>query len=99
MTALERHQRDVHLFVVDTMADWEPAFAIAHINRPAPGVASRYRIRTVGLARTPIMSMGRLAIAPALALAELAPRQSAMLILPGADLWQNEATDPALAKA
>ncbi len=99
MTTRERHQRDVHLFVVDTMADWEPALAIAHINRPAPGVASRYRVRTVGLARTPIRSMGGLAITPDLALSELVPGQSAMLILPGSDRWQDPATDPALAKA
>jgi putative intracellular protease/amidase len=98
-SAQERDQRDVHLFVVDTMADWEPAFAVAHINRPAPGMSSRYRVRTVGLARTSIRSMGGLVITPDLALSELVPTESAMLILPGADLWQDRTTDPALATA
>lgn len=41
----------VHLFVFDTMADWEAAFAIAGINNPQfqldPG---RYRVTTVGAA-------------------------------------------------
>lgn len=95
----ERHQRDVHLFVVDKMADWEPALAAAHVNRPAPGVPSRYRIRTVGLTGQPIRSMGGLVITPDLALSELSPKDSAMLILPGADLWLDAVTDPALAKA
>ncbi len=95
----KRDQRDVHLFVVDTMADWEPAFAIAHINRPAPGLPSQYRVRTVGLAEKPVRSMGGMVITPDLSLSELAPKDSAMLILPGAELWQVAVTDPALAKA
>jgi putative intracellular protease/amidase len=93
------NQRNVHLLVLDTLADWEPGFAIAHINRPAPGVTSAYRVRTVGLSRDPVRSLGGLTITPDLALAELDPADSAMLILPGADLWMDPATDPALAKA
>lgn len=92
-------QRTVHLFVLDTLADWEPGFAIAHVNRPAPGVVSRYRIRTVGLDRRTVRTLGGLSIVPDLTLDELAPADSAMLILPGSDLWADAATDPALAKA
>lgn len=99
LSAQERDRRDVHLFVVDTMADWEPAFAVAHINRPAPGMPSRYRIRTVGLTEEPVRSMGGMRITPDLAVSQLAPEDSAMLILPGADNWQDAVTDPALAKA
>ena len=98
-SAQVRDRRDVHLLVVDTMADWEPAVAAAHINRPAPGMRSRYRVRTVGLTGKPIRSMGGMLITPDLALADLAPEDSAMLILPGADVWQDAVTDPALAKA
>ena len=84
-SAQQRAQRDVHVLVMDTMADWEPAFAVAHINRPAPGVTSRYRVRTVGLGRTSVRSMGGFAVTPDLALSELVPQDSAMLILPGAE--------------
>ena len=91
--------RDVHLFVLDTLADWEPGFAIAHINRPAPGVPSRYRVRTVGLERAPVTTVGGVVIMPDMTLAELEPANSAMLILPGADLWADPVVDPALAKA
>ena len=91
--------KDVHLFVLNTMADWEPSFAIAHINRPMPGMASAFRVRTVGDDQSPVRSMGGLAIAPELSLSQLQPGQSAMLILPGADLWGDASTDPALAKA
>jgi putative intracellular protease/amidase len=92
-------QRDVHLFVLDTLADWEPGYAIAHINRPGPGVTSPYRVRTVGLDREPVRTVGGVSITPDLSLEELRPADSAMLILPGADIWTEPSTDPALAKA
>jgi putative intracellular protease/amidase len=91
--------RDVHLFVLNTMADWEPGFAIAHINRPMPGMSSGFRVRTVGQDRTPVRSMGGLTIVPDLSLSEISPSGSAMLMLPGADLWGDGSTDPVLSMA
>ncbi|MCP4146438.1 MAG: hypothetical protein GY757_01685, partial [bacterium] len=90
---------DVHLFVLDSMADWEPAFAIAHINRPAPDIASKYSVKTVGIDRKMIRSMGGITIQPDMSLDELMPGKSSMLILPGSELWADTITDPALAKA
>ncbi len=90
---------DVHVFVPNAMADWEPAFAIAHINRPMPGMSSGFRVRTVGVERTPVRSMGGLTIMPELSLTELHPSDSAMLILPGADVWADRSVDSALKKA
>lgn len=91
--------KDVHLFVLDTMADWEPTLAIAHINRPMPGISSGFRVVTVGQNRTPVRTMGGLTVTPDLSLSEVSPSQSAMLILPGADLWSDECTDGVLALA
>ena len=91
--------RDVHLFVPDGMADWEPAFAVAHINRPIPGMSSGYSVKTVGLDGSPVRSMGGLTIVPELGLSGLQPSDSAMLILPGADAWSDGSLDPALTKA
>jgi putative intracellular protease/amidase len=83
-------QMAVHLFVLDTMADWEPGYALAGINQPAyqanPG---RYVVRTVGATRDPVHTMGGVTILPDLALEELAPGDSAMLILPGAMTWDQ----------
>jgi len=49
----------VHLFVFNSMADWEPAFAIVGINNPRfepePG---RYRVQTAGPSVEPILTMG-----------------------------------------
>jgi putative intracellular protease/amidase len=80
----------VHLFIFDTLADWEPGFAVAGINKPAfqtqPG---RYSIKTVGLQPTPVKTMGGITLLPDLTLDQLAPAQSAMLILPGGDSWDE----------
>jgi putative intracellular protease/amidase len=78
----------VYLYVTDTLADWEAGHAIAHIRRPSwqrqPG---RYRVRTVGVTREAITTIGGVRIVPDLAFSELAIDDAAMLILPGADTW------------
>ena len=78
----------VHLAVYDTLADWEVGHAIAHIRNPnwqrRPG---RYDVRTVALTAEPVRTMGGVRIVPDLLLTELSPADSAMLILPGNDIW------------
>jgi putative intracellular protease/amidase len=91
--------KDVHLLVLDTLADWEPGLAIAHLNEPAPGMPSKYRVRSVGLSRDPVVTKGGLRILPELTVGELSPDNSALLLLPGADIWAERKTDPALDKA
>ncbi|MGB6690310.1 MAG: type 1 glutamine amidotransferase family protein [Terracidiphilus sp.] len=90
----------VHLFVFDTMADWEAAFAIAGINNPdfqrAPG---RYRVKTVALERKPVMTIGGVRIEPDLPLGEVSPDSSALLILPGGKSWESGANPQAIDKA
>lgn len=88
-------QQTVHLFVLDTMADWETGYAVAGINQPMyqlnPG---RYTVRTVGPTRDPVRTMGGITILPDMTLEELRPAASAMLILPGATAWdEGEHTD------
>ncbi len=81
---------DVHLFMFDSLSDWEPGYAIAGINNPQfhrrPG---RYRIRTVGMGTDPVVTAGGLRIIPDMRLADLAPGDSAMLILPGGETWDE----------
>ncbi|MFD3703476.1 DJ-1/PfpI family protein [Nocardia sp. NPDC058658] len=80
--------KTVHVAVYDTLADWEVGAATAHIANGnwhrEPGT---FEVKTVGLTTEPITTMGRLRVTPDLAVADLDPADSAMLILPGADLW------------
>ncbi|BAZ01023.1 ThiJ/PfpI domain-containing protein [Tolypothrix tenuis PCC 7101] len=76
----------VHLFVFNTLADWETGFTVAGINNPSsqkhPG---RYRIQTVGINAEPVTTIGGVTILPDITLEEL--NSSAMLILPGGEAW------------
>lgn len=80
----------VHLFVFDTMSDWEYGYLVAGINNPqfqqTPG---RLAIRTVSLAGKPVVSMGGLRVTPHAALEKLTPSSSAMLVLPGGTAWDQ----------
>lgn len=76
-------RKPVHLAVYDTLADWETGHATAYLARAG------YEIRTVGPSREPVMSIGGLRIEPDIALDDVRPGDSSLLILPGADLWDT----------
>ncbi|MFD5160286.1 type 1 glutamine amidotransferase family protein [Streptomyces hawaiiensis] len=78
-----RHGKPVHLAVYDTLADWETGHAAAQLARAG------HEIRTVGPSTTPVRSVGGLRVQPDLALDNVRPEDSALLILPGADLWDT----------
>ncbi|MFF7180082.1 DJ-1/PfpI family protein [Streptomyces sp. NPDC008121] len=86
--------RTVHLAVYDTLADWETGHATAWLARTG------HEIRTVGPSTEPVTTLGGLRVTPDLALDDLRPEDSALLILPGADLWDTgDALAPFAAKA
>src|SRR5215469_5637307 len=82
--------RPIYLYVTEGFADWEPSFAIAHISKPswqrAPG---QYVVRTVAASTEPVTSMGGMRVVPDATLAEISPESSAMLMLVGADTWDD----------
>jgi putative intracellular protease/amidase len=80
----------VHLYVTDSLADWEAGHAIAHIAKPSwqrrPG---RYAVHTAGATLAPVRTMGGVAIAPDVTFADVSPQTSALLILAGAETWDD----------
>ncbi|MFD7696547.1 type 1 glutamine amidotransferase family protein [Streptomyces sp. NPDC059805] len=74
-------RKSVYLAVYDTLADWETGHATAQLARAG------YPVRTVGPTLAPVTSVGGLRVQPDLALADVRPSDAALLILPGADLW------------
>ncbi|MBZ9645210.1 type 1 glutamine amidotransferase family protein [Streptomyces sp. PSKA30] len=74
-------RKPVHHAVYDTLADWETGHATAYLARAG------YEIRTVGPSTGPVTSIGGLRILPDLALDDVRPEDSSLLILPGGDLW------------
>jgi len=79
---------NVDVAVFDTLADWELGYVTAHVRRPSwQREAGRYRIVTVGPTTDPVTTMGGLRIVPDVALADVDPADSAMLVLAGGDTW------------
>lgn len=90
----------VHLFVFDTMSDWEYSYLAAGINNPqfqeSPG---SLRIKTVSLAEKPVVSIGGLRVTADMTLGRLKPANSAMLVLPGGVAWDKKKNKEAAALA
>jgi putative intracellular protease/amidase len=82
--------KTAHVYVFDTLSDWEIAYAVVGINNPAfqksPG---EFCVKTVGLEKTPVVTMGGITILPDMKLDEMHSSQSAMLILPGGINWEE----------
>ncbi|MFF8383899.1 DJ-1/PfpI family protein [Streptomyces kanasensis] len=85
MTGTTTSPRTVHLAVYDTLADWETGHATAWL------VRGGLTVRTVGPTTRPVTTLGGLRVTPDLALSDLRPDDSALLVLPGADLWDGDA--------
>lgn len=75
--------RTVHLAVYDTYADWETGHTTAHLTQHG------FAVKTVGPTTETVTTMGGLRIQPDLALDDIRPGDSALLILTGAHLWDT----------
>ncbi|MGP3953710.1 DJ-1/PfpI family protein [Streptomyces sp. 7N604] len=84
------NRRTVHVAVYDTLADWEFGYATAHINDTTYHRAPKAPIPVATVSADggkPVTTLGGVRIQPDLALDDLRPEDSAMLILTGAQLW------------
>ena len=94
-------QRTVYLYVLDTLADWEPGYITAELSsgrffhKDAPKLA----VRTIALSRDPVTTMGGLRILPDLAVQEVDARNAALLLLPGGETWLDPMHAPVIDKA
>lgn len=82
--------QDIHLFVFDSLSDWEAAYAIAGINNPQfHREGANFRIRTVAARSNAVTTAGGLRIQPDLTLDALSETRRVMLILPGGSTWDE----------
>jgi putative intracellular protease/amidase len=95
------NQKTVYVYVQDTWSDWEAGYAIAELNtgRFFQNKGERLLVKTVGLTKDPITTMGGVGIIPDLTLEAITVESSAMLILVGGDTWQDPKHQPVVAKA
>ncbi len=83
----------VHIAVYDTFADWEIGYLLVEL-RTGRFTGRPFEIVTVGTSTEPITTMGGLRIVPDQALAELDPKASSLLVLAGAEMWDDGRGQP-----
>ncbi len=90
-----------YIYLPEQMADWEPALIAAELNtgRFFKAKGQKIPIKTFGLTRAPITTMGGWKITPALTIEEVEPSKAALLLLPGGSDWRNPKHNAALKKA
>jgi putative intracellular protease/amidase len=83
--------KPVHLYVLETYADWEPGYLLAelHTGRYLTGRRS-WPVHVVAANKRSVRSMGGMKVTPDISVKELAPDGTSLLILPGADTWTDK---------
>jgi putative intracellular protease/amidase len=76
--------RTCYVFVFDGFADWEAALAIVGLQQ-----FTDVEVKTFGVEKKIVTSMGNIKVAPDLALADVVADRVSMLILPGGDAWDK----------
>jgi putative intracellular protease/amidase len=90
--------RTAHVALYDSLADWEVGYLLVEL-RTGRFTGEPWEIVTVASSTEPVTSMGGVRMAPDLALADLDPAASDLLVLPGADLWDDGRGDEFTAAA
>jgi Putative intracellular protease/amidase len=77
--------KTAYLLVFDGLSDWEPGLALAEINK-----SNKYQVKTVGFSQDIVVTVGGVSIVPDCTLKEIDYSESAILILPGGEMWEND---------
>ena len=91
----------IYVYVLDTLADWELGHVLSELNsgrffkKDAPSVS----VKTAGFTKGPIRTMGGLTIMPDCSIDDIAVSETSVLILPGADTWNDPKHGAVLEKA
>lgn len=81
----------VYVYVLDTLADWELGYVTAELSsrrffrKDAPEVS----VKTVAISKEPIKTMGGLTIVPDCTIDDILVSEKSVLLLPGANTWDN----------
>ena len=91
----------VYVYVLDTLADWELGHVISelHSGRFFKKDAPEVLLKTVSVTKAPIHTMGGLTIMPDCLIDDIAVRETSVLLLPGADTWNDPKHGSILVKA
>lgn len=83
--------RTIYVYVLDTLADWELGYVTAELNsrRFFKEGATEVCLKTVGDSKNPVKTMGGMTIVPDCVIDDIIVEESSVLLLPGADTWND----------
>lgn len=81
----------IYVYVLDTLADWELGHAISELNsgRFFKKDAQCVSLKTVSFTKEPVHTMGGLTIIPDCLIEDIIVNETSVLLLPGADTWND----------
>ena len=81
----------VYIYVLDTLADWELGYITSELNsgRFFKRGQQRISLKTVSYSKEPIQTMGGMTIVPNCLIDDMIMSKTSILLLPGADTWDN----------
>lgn len=91
----------IYVYVLDTLADWELGHVTSELNsgRFFKKGAPRVSLKTVSCSKEPISTMGGLTIVPDCLINDIAVSKTSVLLLPGADTWNDPKHEAIIEKA
>lgn len=92
--------KTIYIYVLDTLADWELGHITSELNsrRFFKPDADQLAIKTVSYSNKPIRTMGGMTIVPDCTVDDIVINETNMLLLPGADTWNNAKHTAVLSK-
>lgn len=81
----------IYVYVFDTLADWELGYVTSELNsgRFFKKDAPRVSVKTVGISKEPVKTMGGMTIVPDCVIDDIAVNDKSVLLLPGGNTWDN----------
>lgn len=91
----------IYVYVLDTLADWELGHVTSELNsgRFFKKGAPRITFKTVSDTKEPVRTMGGLTIVPDCVIDDIAVNKTSVLLLPGADTWNDQKHNAVVEKA
>lgn len=91
----------IYVYVLDTLADWELGHVISelHSGRFFKGGGQRVSLKTISCSKQPIHTMGGMTIVPDCLIDDIILDKTSVLLLPGADTWNDPKHGAVIQKA
>jgi len=81
----------IYIYILETLADWEPGYVTSELNsgRFFKKGAQDVSLKTVSCSGEPIKTMGGMTIVPDCLIDDIIVSETSLLLLPGADTWND----------